>query len=96
MTHYEPATTKALPRAVDALGVDGDGRTHFATPATHGPITIYVETGDGYDVFQLSELPCDSLEGWIDHVGTLRGWGRLCYNDSFADVLAHSIEVSSQ
>jgi len=97
MTQYEPAAVErtALPDAVDALGVDGDGRTHFATPATHGDVTVYVTTDDGFDRFELAETPCGGLEGWIDHVGTLRGWNRLCYGESFSDILAHSMEVEA-
>ncbi|WP_250864842.1 hypothetical protein [Halorientalis regularis] len=97
MTQYTPRSVErtALPDAVDALGVDGDGRTHYITPRSAGPVTIYVETGDGFDVFELEETPCDGLEGWVDHVGTLRGWNRLCYAESFGDHLADSLEVGA-
>jgi hypothetical protein len=93
MTHYKPQSVErtALPDAVDALGVDGDGRTHFATPATHGPISIYVESSEGFDVFELAETPCDGLEDWIDHVGTLRGWNELTYTETFGEQLADTL-----
>ncbi|SDG44415.1 hypothetical protein SAMN05216218_1461, partial [Halorientalis regularis] len=29
------------------------------------------------------------------HVGTLRGWNRLCYAESFGDHLADSLEVGA-
>jgi len=82
MTNYEPPTTKALPDAVDALGVDGDGRSHFSTPASTGSVTVYVETDAGFDVFKLAETPCADLEDWIAHVDAQRGWNHLLYADT--------------
>jgi hypothetical protein len=82
MSNYEPDTTSSLPDAVDALGVDGDGRSHFSTPASTGPVTVYVETADGYDVFELAETPCGDLEDWINHVDAQRGWNELLYSDT--------------
>jgi hypothetical protein len=82
MSNYEPDTTSSLPDAVDALGVDGDGRSHFSTPATLGPVTVYVETDDGFDVFELAETPCGDLEDWIAHVDAQRGWNHLLYSDT--------------
>lgn len=90
MTRYEPQTIEsdALPDAVDVLGVDGDGRTHYVTPPTTGDVTIYVETAAGFDVFDVDAMPIGDLEDWIDHVGTQRGWHRLCYTDDFGAHLA--------
>jgi hypothetical protein len=93
MTRYTPRTVErtALPDAVDALGVDGDGRTHYTTPRTAGPITIYVETGDGFDVFDVEEMPIAGLDDWVDHVDAQRGWNRVCYVESFDDLLADTL-----
>lgn len=92
MTHYEPDRIKKtrLPDSIDVLGVDGDGRTHFATSAVGG-VTIYVGTDDGLDVFELEETPVDGLEGWIDHVGDLRGWNRLNYTDDWTEHAAETL-----
>ena len=91
MTRYEPRTVERteLPNNVDVLGVDGHGRTHFATSAVGG-VTIYVGEADGLDVFELEETPVDGLEGWVDHVGSLRGWTRLNYTDDWAE---HAVET---
>jgi hypothetical protein len=99
MTQYKPDSVErtAFPDAVDALGVDGDGRTHYATPRSAGLVALYVETDGGFDVFELEELPCDGLEDWIDQVDGQRGWNRLCYSEtlSFADYLDDTLEVSA-
>ena len=94
MAHYEPDTKERteLPNNVDVLGVDGDGRTHFATTAVDG-VTVYVAEGDGVDVFELAETPVAGLEGWIDHVGTMRGWNRLHYTDDWGD---HVVETLAE
>jgi hypothetical protein len=95
MTRYEPDSveTDELPDAVDALGVDGDGRTHLATTPVGG-LTIYVETADGYDVFELAEMPVSDLADWIDHVGTQRGWNRLMYYENYAECIAEAVEAA--
>jgi hypothetical protein len=86
MTSYDPQVVEStdIPNSVDVLGVDGHGRTHFATSAVGG-VTIYVGAEDGLEVFELKETPVDGLEGWIDHVGDLRGWNRLNYTDDWGD-----------
>ena len=98
MTHYEPDTKEhtELPTTADVLGVDGHGRTHFATSAVGG-VTVYVAEGDGVDVFELAETPVDGLKGWIDHVDDQRGWSRLNYTDDWtshaAETLAAGLEA---
>ena len=94
MTHYEPRTIEStdIPTTADVLGVDGDGRTHFATSAVGG-VTIYVAEADGVDIFELAETPLGGLEEWIDHVGTLRGWNRLHYTDDFGE---HVVETLAE
>lgn len=94
MTHYEPRTIQRtdIPTTTDVLGVDGDGRTHFATTAVGG-VTVYVAEGDGVDVFELDETPVAGLEGWVDHVGTLRGWNRLHYTGDFGE---HVVETLAE
>lgn len=94
MTHYEPNSVERteLPDAVDALGIDGDGRTHYITTPVGG-LTIYVETGDGFDVFEVDDMPIGDLEDWIDHVEATRSWNRLCYNtDGLGAWLADSLQ----
>ena len=93
MTQYTPDTIDSteLPTTTNALGVDGDGRTHFVTTPVGG-LTIYVETGDGFDVFEVDEMPVADLEGWIDHVEAQRGWNRLCYTDNLGAWLAGELE----
>jgi hypothetical protein len=97
MTHFEPRTVERtdLPDAVGALGVDGEGRTHYTTTAVGG-LTVYVETGEGYDAFDLEETPCGGLVDWIDHAGTLRGWNRLCYAEDFGQHLADTLADAAQ
>ena len=92
MSRYTPRTIEStdIPTTADVLGVDGDGRTHFATSAVGG-VTVYVVEGDGVDVFELAETPVDGLEGWIDHVGSLRGWNRLNYTDDWAEHAAETL-----
>jgi hypothetical protein len=97
--HHERGDTKErtdIPTTADVLGVDGDGRTHFTTTAVGG-VTVYVAEGDGVDVFELAETPVAGLEGWVDHVGTMRGWNRLNYTNDFGDhvikTLAEGLEA---
>ena len=42
MTHYEPRMIEStdIPTTANVLGVDSDGRTHFAT-STVGDVTVY-------------------------------------------------------
>lgn len=42
MAHYEPRTIQSadIPTIANVLGVDSDGRTHFATSAV-GSVTAY-------------------------------------------------------
>ena len=92
MSRYTPRTVERteLPNSTDVLGVDGDGRTHFATSAVGG-VTIYVGEADDLDVFELKETPVDGLKGWVDHVGDLRGWNRLNYTDDWTEHAAETI-----
>ena len=94
MTTYEADTKERteLPTTANVLGVDGDGRTHFATSAVGG-VTVYVAEADGVDVFELAETPVTGLEGWVDHVGTMRGWNRLNYTDDWGD---HVVETLAE
>jgi hypothetical protein len=99
MTHYEPTQIESadLPDTVTVLGVDGEGQTHYATSPVGG-VTVYVGGEDGLQAFDLAETPVDGLEGWIDHVGSQRGWNRLNYSaDGFdahlADRLAAELEA---
>jgi len=94
MTRYAPRTIERtdIPTTTDALGVDGDGRTHFATSAVGGA-TVYVAEADGVDVFELAETPVTGLEGWVNHVGSLRGWNRLNYTDDWSD---HVVETLAE
>ena len=91
MSRYTPRTVERTepPNSIDVLGVDGAGRTHFATSAVGG-VTVYVGADDGLDVFELEETPVDGLEGWVDHVGDLRGWNRLNYTDDWTQ---HAVET---
>jgi len=91
MTRYDPRTVERteLPNNVDVLGVDGHGRTHFATSAV-GDVTVYVAEADHVDVFELAETPVGGLEGWIDHVDGQRGWNRLNYTDDWTQ---HAVET---
>ena len=91
MTTYEADTKERteLPDSVDVLGVDGHGQTHFSTSAVGGA-TVYVGAEDGLDVFELEETPVAGLEGWVDHVGDLRGWNRLNYTDDWTQ---HAVET---
>jgi len=93
MTQYTPDTIDSteLPTTTSALGVDGDGRTHFVTTPVDG-LTIYVENGDGFDVFEVDEMPVADLEDWIDHVEAQRGWNRLCYTEDFGAHLAEALQ----
>lgn len=92
MSRYTPRTIEStdIPTTADVLGVDGDGRTHFATSAVGG-VTVYVAEGDGVDVFELAETPVDGLEGWIDHVDDQRGWNRCNYTDDWAEHAAETL-----
>ena len=98
MAHYEADTKERteLPNSADVLGVDGHGRTHFATSAVGG-VTIYVGAENGLKVFELAETPVDGLEGWIDHVDDQRGWNRCNYTDDWtshaAETLAAGLEA---
>lgn len=92
MAHYEADTKERteLPNSADVLGVDGHGRTHFATSAVDG-VTIYVGAENGLKVFELAETPVDGLEGWIDHVDDQRGWNRLNYTDDWTSYAAETL-----
>jgi len=74
----------------------GDGPDGQETLAVGG-VTVYVAEGDGVDVFELAETPVAGLEGWVDHVGTMRGWNRLNYTNDFGDhvikTLAEGLEA---
>ena len=98
MAHYDPRTIEStdIPTTADVLGVDGHGRTHFATSAVGG-VTVYVAEANHVDVFELAETPVDGLKGWIDHVDDQRGWNRLNYTDGWtshaAETLAAGLEA---
>ena len=93
--HHERGDTKErtdIPTTTDALGVDGHGRTHFATSAVGG-VTVYVAEADGVDVFDLNDTPVAGLEGRVNHVGSLRGWNRLNYTDDWGE---HVVETLAE
>ena len=70
-TQVEPNVLDGVPAHANYWGTDGAGDEHYWSVSEY---TMYVDTDDGVEGFDIHETPCEDLVDWAIHIALKRGY----------------------
>jgi len=81
-----------VPRGAAHLGVDAEGRDHFATSMPHA--TVLVVDGDSVETWDIDseDNPLSDVGDWVEHTRDVCGWDQLFYGQGLVEMLAGALE----